>query len=161
MEFKLKKGLDIPIAGQPAQVIHDHRQPGSVAVLGGDYVALRPTVLVQVGDRVKLGQGLLTDKKNPGVTVTSPGAGRVTQINRGERRALQSVVIELDGDEEEVFEAYSSTALTDLKPEHVKKQFLDSGLWNAFRTRPYSKVPRLASQPRSIFVTATDSNPLA
>lgn len=161
MLIKINKGLDIPIAGEPEQVIDSARPVTSVALVGRDYIGLKPSMLVSEGDRVKLGQPLFTDKTIPGVTHTAPGSGVVAAINRGARRALQSVVIELEGDEEEVFDAYDSKELSQLATDTVQENLLKSGLWTAFRTRPYSKVPSPDSQPHSIFVTAMDTRPLA
>jgi len=161
MLIKTKKGLDLPIAGQPEQVIHDAPAPATVALIGNDYVDMKPTMAVAEGDRVKLGQVLFSDKKNPGVHFTSPGAGWVKAINRGARRVLQSVVIQLEGDEEETFPRHQPTALADLDAATVKQTLLDSGLWTALRTRPYSKIPHPDSEPHSLFVTAMDTNPLA
>ncbi len=129
--------------------------------MGPDTVDLKPGMLVAVGDTVKLGQPLFHDKQNPGVRFTSPGAGTVAAINRGERRVLQSVVINLDGDDEEKFTAYASNDLKNIGREDVRDNLLASGLWTAFRTRPYSKIPRSEDIPAAIFVTAIDTNPLA
>ena len=95
MQFIIKKGLDLPITGEPKQVIEEGNKVKSVAILGLDYVGIKPTMMVGVGDTVKLGQVLFADKKNPGVNFTSPGAGVVQSINRGSKRILQSVVVEL------------------------------------------------------------------
>ena len=84
--IQIKKGLTLPITGEPEQRIHEAAAPASVAVLGPDYIGLKPTMMVAEGDRVKLGQKLFEDKKNPGVFITAPGAGTVTAINRGARR---------------------------------------------------------------------------
>ena len=86
MLIKLKKGLDLPLSGVPDQHVHDGPEVSTVAVLGGDYVGLKPTMLVRECDRVRIGQALLEDKKNPGVIVTSPAAGTVSKVNRGVRR---------------------------------------------------------------------------
>lgn len=161
MLITIKKGLDIPITGEPEQVIDAARPVTSVALVGRDYIGLKPSMLVNEGDRVKLGQPLFTDKKIPGVTHTAPGSGTVTAINRGARRALQSVVIKLEGDEEETFNAYSPAELSQLSREAVQENLLASGLWTAFRTRPFSKVPVPDSVPHAIFVTAMDTRPLA
>jgi Na+-transporting NADH:ubiquinone oxidoreductase subunit A len=99
MHFSIKKGLDLTLAGKPEQVIYDANDVSSVAVLGNEYVGMRPTMLVEEGQKVKLGQPLFSDKKNPGVLFTSPGAGTVKAINRGAKRVLQSVIIDLEGDE--------------------------------------------------------------
>ncbi len=161
MRIRIKKGLDLPINGAPEQVLGDAHQVSSVALMGGDYVGMKPTMLVTEGDRVKLGQPLFEDKKNPGVIFTSPGAGEVVAINRGHKRVLQSVVIRLEGDEEETFQSFDTARLASLDREVVQQNLIQSGLWTALRTRPYSKVPAPGTVPRSIFVTAMDSNPLA
>lgn len=159
--IKVKKGLDIPIAGAPDQAIDNGPQINRVALIGTDYVGMKPTMLVQEGDRVKLGQPVFTDKKNEGVVYTAPGCGKVVEVNRGQKRVFQSLVIELDGDEEETFQSYGSDDLTTLSREQVVENLTKSGLWTALRTRPFNKVPEIASKPNSIFVTAIDTNPLA
>ncbi len=159
--INVNKGLDIPIAGGPVQQIHDGSAVTRVAVLGEEYVGMRPTMFVQVGDKVKKGQALFEDKKNPGVKFTAPLAGEVVEINRGAKRVLQSVVIEVAGDEQESFQSYAVNDLTSLARADIEKQLVDSGLWTALRTRPYSKVPAPGSSPRAIFVNTMDTSPLA
>ena len=161
MQFNIKKGLDLPITGGPEQKIENGKEVTTVAVLGMDYVGMKPTMMVSEGDKVKLGQVLFSDKKNPGVNFTSPGAGVVKAINRGAKRVLQSVVIELKGKQEETFAHYPAAKLNDLSAEQVRQNLLASGLWVSFRTRPYGKAPSLDSKPNSIFVTAIDTSPLA
>jgi Na+-transporting NADH:ubiquinone oxidoreductase subunit A len=161
MAINIKKGLDIPITGTPEQTIHAASPVNSVALVGRDYIGMKPSMLVNEGDRVKLGQPLFLDKKIPGVTHTSPGSGVVQAIHRGARRALQSVVIRLEGDEEETFNHHDPTALATLEPGQVKENLLASGLWTAFRTRPYSRVPLPETSPHAIFVPAMDTRPLA
>ena len=161
MRINIKNGLDIPISGEPKQTIGDAPPVGSVAILGIDYVGLKPTLLVAEGDRVRLGQALFLNRMDPRVRYTAPGTGVVRAINRGARRVLQSVVIELDGDDEETFIACDPAELPDLAREKVRENLLQSGLWTALRTRPFSKVPSPDAVPEAIFVTAIDSNPLA
>lgn len=161
MHFTLDKGLDLPITGAPEQVIKKGNKIGSVAVMGSDYIGMKPTMMVTEGDTVKLGQPLFEDKKNPGVFFTSPGAGTVSAINRGAKRALQSVEISLKGTAQITFEKYTPEQLNTLTAEQVKNNLTQSGLWTALRTRPYGKIPAVSDQPSSIFVTAIDTNPLA
>lgn len=161
MRIKIKKGLDIPLKGEPQQVVADAATVNSVALLGTDVHGLRPRMAVEVGDRVRLGQTLFIDKRNPDVRFTAPGAGRVAAINRGARRALLSVVIELDGAEAEEFPWFDAARLPELKPEAVRENLLVAGLWPAFRTRPFSKIPAADAEAAAIFVTAIDTNPLA
>ena len=157
----IKKGLDVPVKGAPQQVIHDGPSIKTVATLGEEFVGMRPTMFVKVGDRVKKGQVIFSDKKNPGVKFTAQAAGVVKEINRGEKRVLQSVVINVDGYDQETFTVYPATKLASLAREDVVKNLVDSGLWTALRTRPFSKVPAIDSKPTAIFVSAMDTNPLA
>lgn len=161
MLYKIKKGLELPLKGQPDQRIETASPPSSVAVLGADFVGLKPTMLVQQGDVVKEGTPLFEDKKNPGVIVCSPAAGTVSQINRGAKRVLVSVVIACDGDAAEEFPEVDGDKLSSLNSEQVRDTLQKSGLWVAFRNRPYGKVPAIDAQPHSIFVNAMDTNPLA
>ncbi len=157
----IKKGLDLPIAGTPSQVISDGKAINKVALLGEEYVGMRPTMHVRVGDEVKKAQVLFEDKKNPGVLFTSPVSGKVVEINRGARRVLQSVVIEVAGDDQVTFNKFEANQLASLDREAVKTQLVESGLWTSLRTRPFSKVPAIDSTTKAIFVTAMDTNPLA
>ncbi len=157
----IKSGLDLPILGEPEQKIYNGNTVKSVAVVGADYNGMKPTMKVNVGDPVKLGQILFEDKKTPGVVFTSPGSGKVSAINRGDKRVLESVVIDLEGNDEEEFNSFPEDELVSLKREQIVENLVKSGLWTSFRTRPYSKVPALKSVPHSIFVNAMDTNPLA
>lgn len=122
---------------------------------------MRPSMKVREGDVVKKGQVLFEDKKNTGVVFTAPASGTITAINRGEKRVLQSVVIKLEGNEQVTFTKYSADELNTLSAEQVKQNLVESGLWAAFRARPFSKVPALDAEPSSIFINAMDTNPLA
>jgi len=157
----IKKGLDVPVVGAPQQVIHDGPSIKTVATLGEEFVGMRPTMFVKVGDSVKKGQALFEDKKNPGVKFTAQASGVVKEINRGEKRVLQSVVIEVGGNEQETFTRYAAQELNSIAREDVVANLVNSGLWTALRTRPFSKVPAIDATPVAIFVSAMDTNPLA
>ena len=161
----IKKGLDVPVKGAPQQVIHDGPSITTVATLGEEFVGMRPTMFVKVGDSVKKGQVIFEDKKNPGVKFTAQAAGVVKEINRGEKRVLQSVVLEIkkeiDGDDQITFASYPASELGSISREIVVNNLVESGLWTALRTRPFSKVPAIDSTATAIFVSAMDTNPLA
>lgn len=159
--IKITKGLDLPIAGLPDQQRIDDVAVTRVAVKGEEYNGLRPSMAVKEGDRVVKGQLLFEDKKIPGVRFTAPASGTVSAIHRGERRVLQSVVIDVEGDESLNFTAYPADELATLSREVVVTQLVESGLWTAMRTRPFSKTPAPGSVPAAIFVTAMDTNPLS
>jgi Na+-transporting NADH:ubiquinone oxidoreductase subunit A len=160
-KIEIKRGLDLPITGQPKQEIDEARQPGTVAVVGTDYVGMKPRFAVSIGDSVKLGDLIFTDKKRPSIRYTSPGAGKVIEINRGEKRMLLSVVIALEGNDEITFNSYSEPELPSLDRRKVIELLLESGLWTSLRSRPFSKVADPEATPHALFITAMDSNPLA
>ena len=161
MRIKIKKGLNIPIKGEPEKTIEDGAEVKTVAAVATDVSGIRPRMAVQVGDKVRLGQVLYHDKRNPEVPFTAPGAGEVIAVNRGARRALQSVVIRLEGDEAESFKSWEPSQLETLDPEEVRGNLIASGLWTTLRTRPFSRIPEPGASPAAIFVTAIDTNPLA
>ena len=158
--IQIKKGLDIPISGLPEQEIRQGNPIRRVALIGDDYIAMKPTMLVAEGDKIICGQQLFTNKKNKGVIFTSPGCGKVIAINRGAKRKFESLIIELDGDESVNF-CEPDTIPEAQDPEVLRELLIQSGLWPAFRTRPFGKTPTIDSTPSSLFITATDSAPLA
>jgi Na+-transporting NADH:ubiquinone oxidoreductase subunit A len=159
--IKIKKGLDLPIKGAPKQLIGDTLSVTKVAILGEEYVGMRPTMHVQVGDAVKKGTLLFEDKKNPGVKFVAPAAGEVIEVNRGAKRVLQSVVIGIKGEDAVTFDKITADAILGTERQTLVDTLIEIGLWTAIRTRPFSKSPAIDATPHSIFVTATDTNPLA
>ena len=167
---KIKRGLNLPIKGKPEGALDSTKGCRRVAIVAEDYVGMKPTFFVKAGDTVKRGQPLFEDKKTPGVVYTSPAAGTLVGIHRGERRALQSVLIDLNenemnsslGEDDSVaFASFSGKKEGDLGGDDIRALLLESGLWTALRTRPYSKVPSPETTPHSLFINAMDSHPLA
>jgi Na+-transporting NADH:ubiquinone oxidoreductase subunit A len=158
------------MAGAPEPALETATPCRRVALIADDCVGMKPTMAVAAGDKVKRGQLLFEDKKIPGVRFTAPGAGTVVAVNRGARRAFQSIVIELSGseragtpgdDEIAAFDSWSRDSIAAYSREQVKALLLETGLWTALRARPFSRTANPAAVPHSIFVTAIDTNPLA
>ena len=158
--FNLKKGLNIPVLGIPEQIIQGEKKPKSVAVLGPDYIGLKPKMLVSVGDKVKRGSPLFCHKDYPEISYVSPCKGKVKVINRGDKRVLLSVVIDVESLSDKGINIIKTHSNEKSHEQFVKKCLFDSGLWTSFLTRPYSKVPSSDSLPSSIFITAMDTEPL-
>ncbi len=167
---KITKGLDLPISGQPIQVVREGRQATRVAVVADDFPGLRPGMFVEEGDTVKRGQPLFEDRTRSGVIHTAPGAGRVIGVRRGARRALQSVVIDLSDGERSAnpsdsemfpFESFTGRAADQLDREAIVALLVESGAWTALRARPFDRTPAIDTVPAAVFVNAMDTNPLA
>ena len=157
--YRLKKGLDLPVAGAPEQAIGDGPAITSVGVLGADYIGLKPRLAVKEGDVIGAGAPIFAHKDTPETFVTAPVSGRVTAINRGHRRALVSVVIEADPEAAEPVDFSAVGSTTDY--DGIVEKLCKAGLWTSIRLRPYSKVPAPSDRPAAIFVTAMDTEPLA
>jgi Na+-transporting NADH:ubiquinone oxidoreductase subunit A len=156
----IRRGLDIPMEGAPEQVIGPAPPVELVGLVGDDYIGLKPTMLVQEGERVKLGQPLFIDKRNEAAVFTSPGAGVVAAINRGAKRRFESLVIRLAGETQVEFAPGPGDGRSEA-PETLRRLLQQSGLWCGLRTRPFGRIPAAAAAPSSLFVTAMDTNPLA
>lgn len=159
----IKKGIELPISGAVADdSIHQLPTQALYAVIGDDYLGLRPTMMIAVGDKVREGQALFEDKKNPGVLICSPVSGEIVDIVRGERRRLLAVTIRPDESLEPIrFTQFDEDALAEISAEQVREQLQKSGAWSLLRQRPFDKTPKIDATPQAIFVNTMDSNPLA
>lgn len=155
--IKISKGLDLPISGTPSLTITDEPKCSSVSLLGNDFVGMKPTMMVKVGENVKAGQKIFEDKKNPGIFYTSPAGGEVKSINRGDKRKFLSVEIEISDNED--FEYFDISQ--EHEPNEIRQCLINSGTWNAFRTRPFNRTPSIDSSPKALFINCCDTNPLS
>ena len=159
--IRTRRGLNLPLAGAPEQMVEWAQPATTVALLGADFVGLKPRMAVAEGERVQRGQSVIEDKAVPGVCHTAPAAGRVVAINRGEKRAFQSLVIAVEeggaAGDQVAFESYRPSAPQQMSAAEVTALLVESGLWTALRTRPFSRVPTPGNQPRAMFITAMDT----
>lgn len=160
--FQIKQGRDIKLKGAAQKEIAALPLPRQVAVVPSDFKGVKASLCVKANDAVKAGTPLFTDKHCPEIRIVSPVSGRVAAINRGEKRFLEDIVVESDGRNEAVtFRKFSAGEISGLSKEDVEKSLLQSGLWPVLRQRPFSKVAHPHESPKSIFVHAMDTGPLA
>lgn len=166
--YRFRRGLTLPIAGAPEQVLDDAAAPGTVAVSAADYPGMKPAMHVGPGDAVRRGQLLFEDRKQPGVRFTSPATGTVTGVNRGAKRALISVVVRVDPSDQAGssgagvgFASYTGRHPSALSREEVQALLVESGDWVALRARPFGRTAAVDSVPKSIFVNAMNTEPFA
>ncbi len=160
--FYIRRGRDIKIKGAALKQVVELPIPSKVAIQLQDFCGLKPRLLVQENDFVKVGSPLLEDKAHPAVKVVSPASGRVVSIVRGEKRAFVQVVIETDGKQEAVqFRKFIPDELTKISRQAVIDQLLEGGLWSSIRQRPFSKIADPKDSPKAVFVHAMNTEPLA
>ena len=157
--IRLKKGLDIPLEGAPAQHTVQLPLADSYAVKPRDFMGFTPKLLVREGDKVEAGSPLMFDKYRPQQFVTSPVSGLVSVVRRGEKRAILEVVVTPDS--EIKYKDFGVAAGKKLTKEEITALMLESGLWNFIIQRPYGIIANPEDTPRDIFISGFDSAPLA
>ena len=155
----LKKGLNVPIKGEADLRVSKAVTPGIIAIQPSDFKGFLPRLLVKEGDAVLAGSPVMADKMHSDILFASPVSGTVKSIVRGDKRKLLAVLIEA-AEEQQYVESEKRNALN-LSAEEVKEALLKSGLWPFFVQRPYGIIANPDIQPKSIFVSAFDSAPLA
>ncbi len=157
--FVLKKGLNIPIAGEAELRVSKTIAPGIVAVQPTDFKGFLPRLLVKEGDPVLCGSPVAADKKNADILLTSPVSGTVKEIVRGEKRKLLAILIESDGKRQCV--DFGAKDASQLDAAQVREALLQSGLWPWLIQRPYGILANPEVRPRDIFVSTFSTAPLS
>lgn len=157
--IKVKKGLDIPLQGAANAALRDVCEPTECGIVPDDFPGFRWKVAVKEGDKVAEGSPLLFAKENPDLLITSPLAGTVTEIRRGERRHIDAVVVVGSGAKAD--DVIHDTTDVAGNRDALVKLICTAGLWVFMRQRPYDIVPDPTVVPRDIFVTCFDTAPLA
>ena len=157
--IKLRKGLNIKLKGGAEKALEKLPVPATVALKPTDFPGVTPKLSVKPGHKVKAGDALFYDKYHPEILYTAPLGGEVKSVNRGERRKILEVVVEVDKDAGEA--AFKKGDPKKLSADEIKEQLLKSGLWPFIRQRPYGIIPSPDKKPRAIFVSTFDTAPLA
>lgn len=157
--IRLRKGLDIRLAGQPEKKTVSVAASASYALCPDDFTGITPKVVVKEQQNVKAGEALFIDKNHPEVKFVSPVSGQVTAVNRGARRKVMSIVVAPE--EKQNYVEFGTKSVQSLSGQEVLSILLEAGLFGFFRQRPYDVVASPSDSPRGIFVSAFDSKPLA
>lgn len=157
--IKIKKGVDIPLAGHAKMERKEMRSSVDYAVKPTDFIGVTPKLMVAEGDAVKAGSPLFFDKNNPDVRFTAPVSGTVKAIVRGEKRAIKAVVIASDGNFESL--TFGKGSVQELSRQQIVDEMLECGMWSMMRQRPFGTIANHEATPKAIFVSCFDSAPLA
>jgi len=161
-DYNLKRGYNLKIKGEPDQKLVTLNPPDSVAVLPREFSGIKPKLEAAVGDKVKIGSVLFSDKQNKELKFVSPVSGKISAINRGERRAITEIVLENDKkDSVEKVGEWSAEETQKFSRDEIIAYLLKGGMWPIFRQRPFNKVADPNLKPRDIFISGMDTSPLA
>lgn len=157
--FKLRKGLDINLAGKAEKKKIQLKSNGKYALRPDCFTGVVPKVVVKEGDSVKAGDALFINKNYPEMKFASPVSGIVTAVERGERRKVLAVKVEADATQQ--FTDFGVKDVEKLTGENVKASLLNAGLFGYINQLPYDVVTTPDTTPKAIFVSALRDKPLA
>lgn len=153
--IKIKKGLDIPLEGAASDRTTVDDRSVLFGITPDDFPGYTWKAAVKAGDMVAAGDALLYAKEDERLCLTSPVAGKVAEIHRGERRKIEYVSVE-KGERQESRD-FGKSSDKNARMDALMR----SGLFAMMRQRPFDIVPFVGVTPRDIFVTAFDTAPLA
>jgi Na+-transporting NADH:ubiquinone oxidoreductase subunit A len=157
LDFRFRKGRDIAYGEAPRNTQAVPCSVGAVGVMAGDFPGVVFDPCVEEGQSVRRGQVLCVDRQHPEIAFVAASAGRVSKLHHAARRQLDRIELATEGDDEVAYDATGAAA----DAAALRALLLKSGAWVAFRARPFGRVPAPSEKPSAIFVTATDTNPLA
>ena len=157
--IKLRKGLDINLKGKAAQEYFSVKEPGFYSLVPDDFTGVTPKVVVKEQEYVMAGGPLFIDKNHPELKFVSPVSGVVTSVERGAKRKVLNIVVEAAAEQD--YEEFGKKDPAKMDGQQVKEVLLNAGLFAFIRQRPYDVIADPTIQPKAIFVSAFDSNPLA
>ena len=157
MRVQIKKDLDIRLGAIPDTSIVDSKDTGTSTLLGRDFPGTRFEVVTETGTSIRAGEPVLRHKRQPDILFTSPVSGNVSAVRRGAKRALSSLQITSDHQQDTI--KFNIPA----KPtgEDIRRLMLQSGLWTTLRCRPFGQIPDPGQNPEALLITAIDTQPLA
>ena len=159
VHIKVAKGLNIPIAGQPATGNVFSLPLGQYAYDLRPYERLHLRIIVEEGQVVAKGQPLAIEPTPPGRIFVAPLPSKVVAVNRGAKRHPLEIVLDPL--------ASSASSEPDPKPSlldgdraETVRQLLKAGLLPCIRFRPFNRIANPGFLPKSIFIKAVETAPL-
>lgn len=156
---KLRRGLDINLAGKATSEKKSVTVGSVYALQPADFQGVKPKVVVKEGDKIKAGDALFINKDYPEVKFASPVSGTVKLVERGDRRKLLSIQVEADAEQQ--YADYGKKDVAALSGEEVKTALLEAGLFGYINQLPYAISTNPQTEPKAIFVSALRDMPLA
>jgi Na+-transporting NADH:ubiquinone oxidoreductase subunit A len=157
--IKIKNGLNIQLNGEAYKILSDLPLPDVFAIKPSDFPGISPKMLVKAGDEVLAGSPLFFDKNNESIIFSSPVSGEIIEVIRGEKRRI--LEIKILADKKIKYLDLTKADPGNLSRDDITKALLNSGIWPLIRQRPFGIIAKPGELPKSIFISAFDTNPLA
>jgi len=158
-DIRIKNGLKIKLKGKAEESLSSVSRSKVFAINPTDFHGILPKMVVKVGDKVNVGDTVFFSKHNDKIKFTSPVSGEIKEIVRGAKRKILSVKI--TADKSDTYKDFGVKSSTGLGAEQVKELLLESGCWAYIKQRPYDVIANPDDSPKSIFISAYATAPLA
>ena len=159
--IKIKRGHDIRVSGVPNRDVISAPTSKTVSVLPYSFKSVKPKLMVQEGDEVKIGSPLFFDKTKPEVRWASPASGNIASIQFGARRAIEKIEITVQNNDKVSFQTLSQIEFDSADRKKILDLILEASLFPLIRQRPFNKVADPKDIPRDIFISGHNSAPLS
>ena len=157
--IKIRNGLNIKLAGEAEKKISALPIPETFALKPPNFSNVSPRLLVKEGEDIQIGTPLFSDKANESILFCAPVSGEILEVVRGEKRKI--LEIKILADKEADYINFDKVNPNDLSRETILESLLNAGVWPFIRQRPFGIIANPADKPKSIFISAYDTNPLA
>ncbi len=158
-DIKIKKGLTIKLKGEAEKTLSSAPRSRTFAIRPSDFHLITPKLVVREGGKLQAGDTIFYSKTKEEIKFVSPVSGTLTKIERGAKRVILEIVIEADA--QDTFKDFGVMSPTASSAEAIKARLLESGCWPFIIQRPYAVIADSADEPKSIFISANATAPLA
>ena len=158
-DIRISKGLDIKLVGAAEKSILTAPLSSEYGLVPDDLHGIIPRLIKREGDAVKAGEAIYHAKRDERILITSPVSGTVKEVRRGDKRKILSIVIQPDGQQNVV--THDTNGWINASEEQLKTLLCNAGFWPYIKQRPYDVVANPATTPKSIFISAYNSAPIA
>jgi len=158
-KIRIRKGFNIKLKGLAEKILVKSEPADLYAIKPTDFHGITPKLEIKEGDSVKSGTTIFTDKRRPEIAFVSPVSGIISSIVRGEKRLIEKIEIKPSTIVD--YELFGVSDVSKLSREEIIKKLLTSGCWPFLRQRPYAIIANPNDTPKSIFISAFDTAPLA
>ena len=149
------------MSGIPNTDIASAAAPQNVSILPSSFRGVKPKLMVEEGDQVKIGSPLFFDKTKPEVRWASPASGNVTSIQFGARRVIEKIEITVENNDKVSIQTLSQGEFESASRKTILDKILKANLFPLIRQRPFNKVADPKDIPRDIFISGHNSSPLS
>ena len=161
-DINIKKGHNIQIAGKPSDSVLTFDPLKQVAIHPYEFKGIKPKLMVKEGDKVKCGQPIFSSKANEDISFPSIGGGTISKIEYGERRHIETILIDLsDHEETNTQQSFSLEDIDSLSTESAVDAMKSGCLFSLIRQRPFNNVANPNQLPRDIFISGWNTAPLS